>query len=71
MQTYIVFLILVMVVVISIAFIRDKIDKKNRNGKRDKILNSEAERKVIGKKWVCMDEYQRILTQTLSSSGLG
>jgi len=60
-----------MVFVIILAFISDIIDKKNRNGKRDKILNSDAERKVIGKKWVCMDEYQRILTQTLSSSGLG
>jgi len=60
-----------MVFVMIIAFISDKFDKKNRNGKRDKILNSYAERKVIGKKWVCMDEYQRILTQTLSSSGLG
>jgi hypothetical protein len=58
-----------MVFVMIIAFISDKIDKKNR--KREKNLNSDTERKVIGKKWVCMDEYQRILTQTLSSSGLG
>jgi hypothetical protein len=58
-----------MVFVMIIAFISDKIDKKNR--KREKNLNSDTERKVIGKKWMCMDEYQRILTQTLSSSGLG
>ena len=71
MQFYVVILIFIMVFVMIIAFISDKIDKKNRNGKREKNLNSDTERKVIGKKWVCMDEYQRILTQTLSSSGLG
>jgi len=62
MQFYVVFLNFVVVFVIFIAIISDK---------RDKTLNSDVERKVIGKKWVCMDEYQWILTQTLSSSGLG
>ena len=71
MQTYVVFLIFVMVFVMIIAFISDKIDNKNRNGKRSKTMNSDAERNIIGKKWECMDESQRILTQTLSSSGLG
>ena len=70
MQAYVVFLIFVMVIVMIIAIISDKNDKRNRIGKRDKTLNSDVERKEIGKNWVCMDKYQRILTQTLSSSGL-
>ena len=71
MQSYILFLIFMLVIAIIIAFIIDKNDKRNRTGKKDKKVSSDVERNVIGKKWVCMDEYQRILTQTLSSSGLG
>ena len=67
MQTYVVFLIFVIVFVIIVAFINDINEKKNRNGKKDKNMNSDAERNGIGKKWKCMDKYQRSLTQTLSS----
>ncbi len=70
MQSYVIFLNSVIVLVMIIAFIDDKIDKKNRNEKRDKNMNSDTEQNIIGKKWVCLNEYQSILTQTLSSSGL-
>lgn len=70
MEAYVVFLIFVITLVITIAFIYDIIDKKNRNGKIKNNKISDAELDLIEKKGDCMDEYQRILTQTLSSSGL-
>ena len=70
MEIYVVLLIFVIVSVIFIAFIIDKIDKKNRHEKVDKNEIFNAEKDLIEMKGDCMNEYQRILTQTLSSSGL-
>jgi len=70
MEPYVIFLVFLIVIVIIVAIIIDKIDKKKRNEKKDKNKISKSELDLIEKKGDCMDEYQRILTQTLSTSGL-
>ena len=66
MEAYVVFLIFLIVFVIFMAIIIDNIDKKKRNGIKDKNKISKGELDLIEKKGDCMDEYQRILTQSLS-----
>ncbi len=67
MEPYVILLIFVIVIGIIIAIIIDKIDKKNRNGKIDKDKVSDAEQDLNEKKKENMDEYQRNLSQTLTS----
>ena len=67
MEPYVILLIFVIVIGIIIAIIIDKIDKKNRNGKIDKDKVSDAEQDLNEKKKENMNEYQRNLSQTLTS----